>query len=108
MQIDRILETIDLSYVLTILGMIGFFLAIYVNQLTRYEGEDTNDPWYVRNTRAAAYLLLAWSYLWVLSYADRHDWQPWPPVILMILAMDAILMIRALAIKARVRRTGIK
>ena len=106
--IDRILESVDLSYALFVLGMLGFFLAVYVNQLTRFEGEDAVDPWYVKGSRVVAYVLLAWSYLWVLSFAEKKEWQPWPPVILMMLAMDAILLIRALAIKARVRRSGVK
>lgn len=108
MELDRALEGVDLSYALTILAMLGFFMAIIVNQQTRYEGEDADDPWYIRITRLSAYALLAWSFLWVLNYAEKRGWQPWPPVILMIFAMDSILIIRAMAIKAHIRRRGIR
>lgn len=108
MRIEQILESWNLTYVLALLAMLGFFLAVYVNQLTHYEAEDSSDPMFIRIMRQAAYLLMAWSFLWVMSYSEARGWQPWPPVILMIVAIDMILIIRALAIKARIRRNGVK
>lgn len=108
MRIEQILDGLELRYVMMAVAMAGFFLAIYVNQLTQYEGEDMPDPAFVRQGRRILYLLLSWSFLWTLTYADNHGWRPWPPVILMIFSMDGILIIRAVAIKARIRRTGIK
>jgi hypothetical protein len=109
MRIETILESWDLTSALVVLAALGFFLAIYVNQLTHYEAEDIQDPWWIRAVmRPLAYLLLAWSFLWVFSYGLARGWQPWPPVILMIVAIDMILLIRFLAIKARVRRTGVR
>jgi hypothetical protein len=108
MGIEQTLEGFDLRYVMTVVAMIGFFLAVYVNQLTHYEGEDIPDPWVVRNGRRVLYLLLSWSFLWVLSYGDSHGWRPWPPVILMIFSIDGIFILRAVAIKARIKRTGVK
>ena len=109
MQIERILESWDLNCVLVMLAALGFFLAIYVNQKTHYEAEDIQDPWWIRAImRPLAYLLLAWSFLWVFSYGQARGWQPWPPVILMIVAVDMILFIRAFAILARIRRDGIR
>jgi hypothetical protein len=105
--IDQILEDWDLSLVLMTLAMLGFFLAVYVNQLTHYEAEDHNDPWFIRMMRNAAYMMLAWGFLWTLSYANAKGWQPWPPVILIIVAVDIILFNRALAIKAHIRRIGV-
>lgn len=109
MRIEQILEHCDLTFLLGVLAVIGFFLAVYVNQLTHYEAEDSSDPWWIKVVfRPLSYITLALSFLWVLSYGQAHDWQPWPPMLMMILAIDMILFIRALAIKARVRRLGIK
>ena len=108
MPIERILEGLDLRYLLAMLAILGFFLAVYVNQETHFQAEDISDPWWIRAIRPVAYLLLAWSFLWMLSYGNARSWQPWPPTILMIVAIDMILFIRAVAIRARIRRTGIR
>ena len=108
MKIDLLFESFNLSYALAILAMVGFFLAVYVNQQTHYEGEDIPDPGYVKVFRRFSYLLLAWSFLWIISFAQEHGWQPWPPVVLMIFSFDMIMVIRALAIRSRVKRSGVK
>ena len=108
MKIDLLFESVNLSYALAILAMVGFFLAVYVNQQTHYEGEDIPDPGYVKVFRRFSYLLLAWSFLWIISFAQEHGWQPWPPVVLMIFSFDMIMVIRALAIRSRVKRSGVK
>ena len=108
MRIERILEGWDMSYALMFLAMLGFFLSVYVNQLTHYEAEDQNDPAFIRIMRSIAYLMLAWGFLWTMGYAYERDWQPWPPLILILFAIDIILFNRALAIKAHIRRIGVR
>lgn len=108
MIVDRFLESIDLRTWHMLLSLLGFFIVVYVMQLTHWEAEDDVDPAYIRHLRRVSLALLAWSMLWSLSYQETKNWQPWPPEILMILALDMIMFIRALAIKARIKRTGIK
>lgn len=107
-MIERTLEGWNLSYVLALLALLGFFLAVYVNQLTRYEAEDAFDPPALRTLSWCGYILCAWSLLWIISFAEARHWQPWPPVVLLIVAIDIIMLKRALAIKARIRRTGVR
>lgn len=38
---------------------------------------------------------LATVYLWMLSFALNRDWQPWPPMVLMICIVNLILLLIA-------------
>ena len=107
-MINRLFEGADLTAAHTILAMAGFFLSVYVMQLTHWEAEDDVDPKPIRFIRRAVLALLAWAMLWSLSYSQDHGWQPWPAELLLMLAIDMILVIRAVSIKARIRRFGIK
>jgi cell division protein FtsW (lipid II flippase) len=106
--VDRALEGTDLRLLHTVLAMFGFFVSVYVMQSTQWEAEDGEDPASIRFMRRIAYALLAWAFLWSVSYADTKNWQPWPCEMMTIVAIDLILVIRALAIRARIHRTGIK
>lgn len=105
-MIDRFLEGSDLSMAHTALALIGFFLAVYVMQLTQYQGEDGVDPPFIRALRRISLAVLAWALLWSVSYAITKGWQPWPAELMMILGIDGVLLVRALAIRFRVGRTG--
>lgn len=105
---DRWLEGFDLTAAHTVLALLGAFLSVYVMQLTHYEAEDDVDPPALRFARRFALALMAWAMLWSLSYSETKNWQPWPAQVLTIMAADAILFIRAIAIKARIKRTGVK
>ena len=108
MQIDRLLEGMDLTIAHMVLALTGFFLSIYVMQLIRWEAEDDQDPPVLQSARRIAYAILAWGYLWSLSYGWTKAWQPWPAELLMMAAMNAVMTIRVFGIKARIRRSGIK
>jgi hypothetical protein len=75
-------------------------------QLTHHETEDAVDPWIVRKIRRIALALLALSLCWSVTYSYAHAWQPWPPELALIAAINLTLMIRIAAIWARIRRTG--
>jgi hypothetical protein len=108
MIMNRFLEGTDLNLAHTILAMIGFFLSVYVMQLTQWEAEDNVDPPYIRIIRRIYLALQAWAFLWSLDIAATKNWQPWPACLMLMLAVDVGLMIRAIAIKARIKRSGIK
>jgi hypothetical protein len=107
-MIDKVLEGADLTVAHTMLALVGFFLSVYVMQLTHWEAEDDVDPPAIRLVRRAVHAVLAWSMLWSLSYSQSKGWQPWPAELMMMVAIDVILIIRVVAIKARIRRAGIK
>ena len=106
MAIDRILESVDLSGAYTIFSLAGALLAVYVMQITRYEAEDRADPPFLRNARTAGLATLALMFLWSLTYSEVRQWQPWPPALGITIALDALMLIRVFAIKARIRRLG--
>lgn len=105
-MIDRILEGIDLNGIHTMLTIFGGLLAVYVMQLTHHEAEDLVDPWIVRKFRRLSLATLSLSMLWSAYYSLSHQWQPWPPEVLLIFAIDLALVIRMVAIWARIARTG--
>lgn len=100
------LDNTDFTAVHTILALFGGLLCIYVMQKTRYEAEDQRDSTFVRWSRTIALAALAGSMFWSLTYRDSHDWHPAPPYLLGMLALDVLLVARALAIWERIKRTG--
>lgn len=106
MNIEHLLEGIDLTGLHTMLTVAGSLLAVYVMQLTHYEAEDFVDPWIVRKMRRFSLALIALAFLWSAAFSLSRQWQPWPPEILLIFAIDLALVIRMVAIWARIKRTG--
>jgi hypothetical protein len=106
MQIGQALEGVDLIRAHTLLTLVGAMLAVYVMSLTSYEHEDAKDPTWLRWARRSVLAMMAWSFLWSLSYSETKNWQPWPPEILMLLSMIGYLGVRASAIHARIWREG--
>jgi hypothetical protein len=105
-MLDHLFDRVDLTAAHTVLGILGILTCVYVMQLTRYEAEDLMDPAWLRFLRRAALGLMAWALCWCLTFSENKNWQPWPPYVMALFAMDMILVIRALAIRARIRRTG--
>jgi hypothetical protein len=106
MLIDRVLSEIDLTAVHTILALSGMFLAVYVMQLTRFEGEDREDHWLIREAHRLALVLYALAMLWSLSYSETKQWQPWPSDLAAFAIVDVMLVVRLLAVWGHMRRTG--
>lgn len=105
-ELGSFMDSVDLTAVHTILALYGGLIAIYVMQKTRYEAEDQRDSKFVRMTRTIALAALSGSMFWSLTYGESRQWQPWPPDILGMLALDVLLTVRTLAIWDRLKRTG--
>lgn len=103
---NRALEGIDLTGIHLSLTIFGGLLACYVMQLTHSEAEDVADPWIVRKASRFSLALIAMAMLWSAWYSIARQWQPWPPEILLVFGIDLALVIRLVAIKARIGRTG--
>lgn len=106
MSIDQVIEGRDLSTLHSLLTLIGAGLAIYVMQLTSHEHEDAVDPAWIRWGRRFVLGCIALAFLWSLNYAQTKSWQPWPPEIMLVLAVIGQLAVRAAAIHLRIRREG--
>lgn len=107
-RIDLALEAWDLRVPFTLLVLAGVALAMYVLSLTNYEAEDMDDPAPIRFAHRVGLGVLTYALLWCLSYLYAKNWQPWPPSLAIIAAVDFMLLTRALAIKSRIRRHGVK
>jgi hypothetical protein len=106
-MIERISQSgIDLTGIHLILTLFGGLLAVYVMQLTHYEAEDFVDPWIVRTMRRLSLALISASMFWSAWYSMTHQWAPWPPEVILIFAINLGLVIRMVAIWARIKRTG--
>lgn len=105
-MIDRFLEGIDLTNLHLMLTIFGGLLSVYVMQLTHYEAEDLVDPRFLREARRFALALIALAQFASALYSLSHRWQPWPTEIMLIFAVNMHLVIRMVAIWARIRRTG--
>lgn len=103
---DEMASRVDTSMIFTILCIYGGLAAIYVMQKTRYEAENQHDPKWIRVVYTISTASLAWAMFWCVTYAYEHSWQPWPPEIFLVFALDVKLTMRLLAMRARVKRTG--
>jgi len=77
-MIDRLFEGTDLTISHYILALAGFFLCVYVMQLTQWESEDDVDPAYIRAIRRVYLAVQSWAFLWSLYISATKEWQPWP------------------------------
>ena len=105
-MLTQILDRLDLFSIHAVLTLAGALMAIYVMQLTSHEHEDNVDPPVIRWIRRVAYGAITLSLLWSLNYSEAKSWQPWPPEIALIVSVILILVVRAAAIHARIRREG--
>lgn len=105
-MISQVIDRMDLTTVHTILTLVGAFLALYVMQLISFEHEDIVDPAWLRWFRRIYLGGGALALLWSLDYSETKSWQPWPPEVGLILAWIGMLVGKAAAIHARIRREG--
>lgn len=102
----KFLEGMDLTGIHTALCLFGAGLALYLMQLTSHEHEDGVDPWTIRWARRASLAMTGITLLGSVLYSDSKGWQPWPPHLALVVCVNLILLIRILAIQARIRRDG--
>jgi cell division protein FtsW (lipid II flippase) len=94
----------DLTRVHIVLALFGGLLAIYVANLTSFERDDVGEPTFLQWSRRVGYFVTAISLFWSVIYMDNHQWQPWPPMLLLIFGVVVMLAARARAIRLRVKR----
>lgn len=95
-----------LGVAFVLLALLGIALSLWVMQLvfTGAVGHEQNRA--VRQVRAFALGLLAFSLCWSLAYADDMRWQPWPPTVLIITAIDVFLIATVVGAFGRGRALG--
>jgi hypothetical protein len=102
--VNRLLESIDLVPYFTGLALAGVFLALIAMQMSWNEAIQRGvDTPVTMNLRRASFVAVALSLLWSLSYAETTGWQPWPPALAMVGALDFYfaVLIAIIVVKAR-------
>lgn len=93
-QIDRLLEQLDLRTLYALASIAGALLSLIAMQFSWEEstrrGGDTN---VMLNLRRASFVIISLTLLWSLSYAETKGWQPWPPALAIVLAVDFYLLV---------------
>jgi len=90
---SSILDGVDLSSVHWFACLFGAIFSVWVSQLwstgsIKFE----NDCWFSRHARRIALTVLALSMLWSLAYSTNKGWEPWPPDLIGLLAVDFFLL----------------
>lgn len=107
-MLAQTLDRLDLTTAHTVLALLGAGLALYVMQLTSHVEEDRVDPVWLQWGRRLCLAAIALALLWSLSFSVTHSWQPWPPELALIIALNAIFIVRATAIHLRLRRDRLR
>jgi len=104
MELDLLLENFDLARVFGIACIAGFVLVLYVMQIAGPRDEAMGDPPILRYFRRVSLVVLSITMLWAFSYSMTKGWQPWPPFLALVLAIDFNFLILALTMFLRARR----
>lgn len=105
-MLESAVYTYDFEAAQLVLAMTGAMLCVYVMSLTSYEHEDRADPTWLRWCRRFGHALTAIALFWSLSFMGIHRWMPSPPILLLIVAVNISMLVRATAIHLRIRREG--
>ena len=104
---SAIFDGYDLAAFHFVACLVGVIMAIYVMQLwTRGAVVFENDCWFARHSRRFSLLILALSMLWSLAYAATKGWEPWPPYLGMLVAIDLFLATNIILAGKRRRLLG--
>ena len=105
--ISTILDGIDLSGVHFAACLMGALMAIYVMQLWSHGSlELQGDCFVAKYARRFSLLILTLSMLWSIAYSTTKGWQPWPPDLFGLLAVDLFLASNILVALKRKRALG--
>lgn len=96
--VNHYLESVDLRGAFLFLGLAGFFLSFYVAQQAWQNKFDTCGNDWIKLPRRIAHVGQGLCMLWLLTYANDTGWQPWPPLILLLFFVDAMMLMRAFSL----------
>lgn len=100
--LDHLLEGPNWMVATFILSMIfGVCISIYLMQITESTPAVPGDSYWMRALRRASLACLAIAFLWCLSFGYTKGWEPWPPMIAVVLAIDLNLLMRTITTKLR-------
>jgi hypothetical protein len=104
MLLDRLLEESNWMQTLFILFVIiGVLISVYLMQITESTPAVPGDSAWMRWLRRGSLAGVALSFLWCLSYGTSMNWEPWPPMVAIVIAIDFNLLMRTITTKLRER-----
>jgi uncharacterized membrane protein AbrB (regulator of aidB expression) len=106
--VDHALVGVDLNGIFAALSMIGTMLSAALMQVTWHSEGAYNDSMWLRWIRRFAIMCIGLALAWTLSYSLAREWQPWPPMVALVLALNVNFAIRIVTIKLRERRGDVE
>lgn len=104
-NVTAYLESLDLIPLFSMLALTGVGLSLYAMQVTSHMQENRNDPLWIQHATRIGMTVLTLTFLWMFMYAyNKPGWQPWPPAVLMVFALDFLLFLRAVTVVLAQRR----
>jgi hypothetical protein len=77
-------------------SVVGLFCSLWLIKLSTHDRVGAGEKLCFRWVSRLAYALIGVSMGWCASFGLEQGWQPWPPVLLMIVAVD-LRMISSIA-----------
>lgn len=99
---NTMLDRFDLTSAFIIAAFIGAFSALMIMQIKTQEDLQRPDvPGWFSWMRRFSWFLVAMMLFWCVGYAHTRSWQPWPPVVLLVIALDFNWVIRIVSFHMR-------
>lgn len=103
-QIPEILEGINFLTLHGVLTFGGCLLVIANMQLTSWAELDAEDPRWVQWSNRGVKIILALALLWSFSVVNSHNWDPFRPGIMVLIAIDLQFAFRCITLVLAIRR----
>lgn len=98
MEIDSLLERIDLIGPYALLTFLGAFASMYIMQKGAHDDEMRGFPEFMIVLRRWSWGFLSMGLFWCLTYASGKNWQPWPPMVGLLVVLDFNLFMKIVAL----------
>lgn len=93
MVLDTFLDGVDLSAIHAVASLIGMVMVVLLMQMSWHKMIAPTDPELLTHFRRVGMLGLAMTLWWSFSYSLEKGWQPWPPHLAMVIALDLWLAV---------------
>lgn len=80
------------------LTLSGSIMALYNAQMTSWASMDDDDAPFLQWINRGARLLLSAVLFWLFIMSQTGDWGPYPPTVILIIALDLQLLFRSLTL----------
>lgn len=92
--ITQALEGWNLSPVFFTITLGAAVLTVLVMQATSHYRINAADPVWHQNLYRFVLMAIACTFLWMFSFAWDKSWQPWPPLLILVMLYDVLLAAR--------------